>query len=108
MTGAAILDIARDGIITFLKVAAPLMIIALAVGLVVSLLQALTQIQEQTLIFVPKILAVFATMLLMLPFMGDALAGYMTPHRRAHRRRGIITCPQAGEVKRARNGYPAA
>jgi len=78
MTGAAILDIARDGIITFLKVAAPLMIIALAVGLVVSLLQALTQIQEQTLIFVPKILAVFATMLLMLPFMGDALAGYMT------------------------------
>jgi flagellar biosynthesis protein FliQ len=78
MTGAAILDIARDGIITFLKVAAPLMIIALAVGLVVSLLQALTQIQEQTLIFVPKILALFATMLLMLPFMGDALAGYMT------------------------------
>ena len=77
MTGAAILDIARDGILTFLKVAAPLMIIALAVGLVVSLLQALTQIQEQTLIFVPKILAVFATMLLMLPFMGDALAGYM-------------------------------
>jgi flagellar biosynthesis protein FliQ len=78
MTGAAILDIARDGILTFLKVAAPLMIIALAVGLVVSLLQALTQIQEQTLIFVPKILAVFATMLLTLPFMGDALAGYMT------------------------------
>src|SRR5215207_8589764 len=93
MTGAAILDIARDGIITFLKVAAPLMIIALAVGLVVSLLQALTQIQEQTLIFVPKILAVFATMLLMLPFMGDALAGYMT---RAHRGRGIITCPPSG------------
>jgi flagellar biosynthetic protein FliQ len=78
MTGAAILDIARDGILTFLKVAAPLMIIALAVGLVVSLLQALTQIQEQTLIFVPKILAVFATMLLTLPFMGDVLAGYMT------------------------------
>jgi flagellar biosynthetic protein FliQ len=78
MTGAAILDIAPDGIITFLKVAAPLMIIALAVGLIVSLLQVLTQIQEQTLIFVPKILAVFATMLLMLPFMGDALAGYMT------------------------------
>ena len=78
MTGAAILDIARDGIFTFLKVAAPLMLIALAVGLVVSFLQALTQIQEQTLIFVPKILAVFATMLLTLPFMGDALAGYMT------------------------------
>jgi flagellar biosynthetic protein FliQ len=78
MTGALILDIARDGIVTFLKVAAPLMLVALAVGLVVSLLQALTQLQEQTLIYVPKILAVFAALLLMLPFMGDALAGYMT------------------------------
>jgi flagellar biosynthetic protein FliQ len=78
MTGAAILDIARDGIVTFLKVGAPLMLVALTIGLVISLLQALTQIQEQTLIFVPKILAVFAAMLLMLPFMSDALAGYMT------------------------------
>ena len=78
MTGAAILDIARDGIVTFLKVGAPLMLVALMVGFAVSLLQALTQIQEQTLIFVPKILAVFAAMLLMLPFMSDALAGYMT------------------------------
>jgi flagellar biosynthetic protein FliQ len=78
MTGAAILDIARDGIVTFLKVGAPLMLVALTIGLVVSLLQALTQIQEQTLIFVPKIIAVFAAMLLMLPFMSDALAGYMT------------------------------
>jgi flagellar biosynthesis protein FliQ len=78
VTGAAVLDIARDGIVTFLKVAGPLMTVALAVGLVVSLLQALTQIQEQTLIYVPKILAVFAAMMLMLPFMSDALAGYMT------------------------------
>jgi flagellar biosynthetic protein FliQ len=54
------------------------MLVALTIGLIVSLLQALTQIQEQTLIFVPKILAVFAAMLLMLPFMSDALAGYMT------------------------------
>jgi flagellar biosynthesis protein FliQ len=78
MTGAAILDIARDGIVTFLKVAAPLMMVALAVGLVISLLQALTQIQEQTLVYVPKILAVFGMMILTLPLMGDALAGYMT------------------------------
>ena len=78
MTGAAILDIARDGIVTFLKVAGPLMVVALAVGLVVSLLQALTQVQEQTLIYVPKILAVFGALMLMLPFMSDALAGYMT------------------------------
>ncbi|BCM81565.1 flagellar biosynthesis protein FliQ [Methylobacterium indicum] len=78
MTGLAILDVARDGILTFLKVAGPMMVVALVVGLAVSLFQALTQIQEQTLIYVPKILAVFATMMLMLPFMGDALAGYMT------------------------------
>jgi len=76
MTG--LLDIARDGIFVFLKVAGPLMLVALAVGLAVSLVQALTQIQEQTLIYVPKVVAVFAALLLMLPFMGDAMAGYMT------------------------------
>ena len=77
MTSGAILDIARDGIIVFLKAGGPLMAVALIVGLAVSLIQALTQIQEQTLVFVPKILAVFAALLLFLPFMGDALAGYM-------------------------------
>ncbi|HEV2542563.1 MAG TPA: flagellar biosynthesis protein FliQ [Methylobacterium sp.] len=77
MTGLAILDIARDGIFVFLKVAGPLMIVALVVGLVVSLFQALTQIQEQTLIYVPKIVAVFGVMLLMLPFIGDAMSAYM-------------------------------
>ncbi|MCJ2043934.1 flagellar biosynthesis protein FliQ [Methylobacterium sp. J-078] len=78
MTGLAIIDVARDGIFVFLKVAGPIMLVALVVGLAVSLVQALTQIQEQTLIYVPKIVAVFATLLLMLPFMGDALGSYMT------------------------------
>lgn len=77
MTSGIILDVARDGIFVFLKASAPLMLVALIVGLAVSLVQALTQIQEQTLVFVPKIVAVFAAMLLFLPFMGDALAGYM-------------------------------
>ena len=77
MTGLAILDVARDGIFVFLKVAGPLMLVALLVGLVVSLFQALTQIQEQTLIYVPKIVTVFGVLLLMLPFMGDAMATYM-------------------------------
>lgn len=77
MTSGMILDVARDGILVFLKAGGPLMIVALVVGLAVSLIQALTQIQEQTLVFVPKIIAVFAAMLLFLPFMGDALAGYM-------------------------------
>jgi flagellar biosynthesis protein FliQ len=77
MNGGMILDVARDGIVVFLKAGAPLMIVALVVGLVVSVIQALTQIQEQTLVYVPKIVAVFAAMLLFLPFMGDALASYM-------------------------------
>ena len=78
MSGLAIIEIARDGIFTFLKVAGPLMLVALVIGFSVTLLQALTQIQEQTLIYVPKILAVFVTMLLLLPFIGDAMAGYTT------------------------------
>jgi len=78
VTGAAILDVGRDGIVTFMKVAGPLMVIALVVGLVVSLFQALTQIQEQTLIYVPKIVAVFGAILLFMPFMADAMGAYMT------------------------------
>lgn len=78
MSGAEILDIARDGIWTLLKVASPLMLVGLAVGVIIALFQALTQIQEMTLVFIPKIIAIFLTMLVALPFMGEALAGYMT------------------------------
>ncbi len=78
MTGLAILDVARDGILTFLKVGGPLMLLALAIGLAISLLQALTQLQEQTLVFVPKMLILLGALLFMLPFMGDAMAGYMS------------------------------
>src|ERR1700710_3068528 len=77
MTGAETLDIARDAIWTIVVVSSPLMIVGLVVGVVVSLIQALTQIQEQTLIFVPKILAIFVTLLLALPFMADALHSHM-------------------------------
>ena len=78
MSGAEVIDVARDGIFTLLIVSSPMLIVALVVGVAISLLQALTQIQEMTLAFVPKILAVFITFLLALPFMGDALQGYMT------------------------------
>lgn len=77
MTGAEVLDVARDAIVTLLLVASPLMLIGLVVGVAISLVQALTQIQEMTLVFVPKILAIFIAMLLALPFMADALQGYM-------------------------------
>ena len=78
MTGPEVLDIARDGIVTLLKVASPMMVVGLVVGVAISLLQALTQIQEQTLAFVPKIILMFVSLIIMLPFMSDALAGYMT------------------------------
>jgi flagellar biosynthetic protein FliQ len=77
MTGAETLDVARDAIWTIVIVSAPLMVVGLVVGLVVSLFQALTQIQEQSLVFVPKILAIFVTLILALPFMSDALNSYM-------------------------------
>ncbi len=78
MTGPEVLDVARDGILTLLMVSAPMMIVGLVVGVAIALLQALTQIQEITLVFVPKIVAIFITMLIALPFMGAALNGYMT------------------------------
>jgi len=77
MTGAETLDVARDAIWTLVLVSSPLMVVGLVVGVVVSLFQALTQIQEQTLVFVPKILAIFVTLLLALPFMADALHSHM-------------------------------
>ena len=77
MTGAEVLDIARDGIFTLILVSSPMLVVALVVGVAISLLQALTQIQEMTLAFVPKILAVFITFLVALPFMGDLLQSYM-------------------------------
>jgi len=77
MTGAEVLDIARDTIWTVLILAAPMMVVALVIGVAISLLQALTQIQEMTLAFIPKIIAMFVTLLLALPFMGDVLQSYM-------------------------------
>jgi len=73
MTGAETLDVAREAIWTIVLVSGPLLAVGLVVGVVISLVQALTQIQEQTLVFVPKILAIFVTLLLALPFMADAL-----------------------------------
>ena len=77
MTGPETLDVAREAIWTLVVVSSPLMVVGLVVGVVVSLFQALTQIQEQTLVFVPKILAIFVTLLFALPFMADSLHAEM-------------------------------
>lgn len=77
MNGAEVLDIGREAIWTLIIVSAPMMIAGLAVGVVVALFQALTQIQEQTLVFVPKILAIFITMMITLPFIGAEMNSLM-------------------------------
>ena len=66
-------DVARDAFQTRLLVAAPVVLVGIGVGVAISLLQALAQIQETTLVFVPKVLAIFIAMLVALPFMADAL-----------------------------------
>jgi len=78
VTGAEVLDIANQGIWTLIIVSLPMMLVGLVVGVVIALFQALTQIQEQTLVFVPKIIAIFITMLLTLPFLGATMSAYMT------------------------------
>lgn len=76
MDEAALLEVARDAVIVTLKVGAPIMLISLIVGLLISLFQALTQIQEATLTFVPKVIIVFAALLVLAPFMLHALVDF--------------------------------
>ncbi len=77
MTGPEVLDIAREAILTLVAISAPVMLVGLVVGVAVSLLQALTQIQEMTLAYVPKILAIFFALLIALPFMAEKLHAEM-------------------------------
>ena len=77
MDPATTIDFARSAILVLLEIIAPSMLTALVVGLGIGLLQAVTQIQEQTLVFVPKIVAVFVVLLLALPFAGAAMSGLM-------------------------------
>jgi len=78
MSPAEAIDFAREAIYVLLEIAAPAMITALVVGLGIGLLQALTQIQEMTLVFVPKIIAIFLVLLIALPFAGEAMSGLMS------------------------------
>ena len=77
MNGGEALDLARDAMWVLVVVAAPVMIVGLIVGVAVGVLQALTQIQEATLVFVPKILSIFAAVILLLPFMAASMSGLM-------------------------------
>ena len=76
MTANDAIDIGRDAIMVSLKLGGPIMVLALVVGLVISLFQALTQIQEMTLTYVPKIVAILLAMILLLPFMLATLGSF--------------------------------
>ena len=69
MTESELIELARAAMLVMVKVAAPPLLAGLAVGLIVSMFQALTQIQEMTLTFVPKVLTVLVVLLIFLPFM---------------------------------------
>jgi flagellar biosynthetic protein FliQ len=77
MTGAEVLDVGRDAIWLTLQLSAPILIVGLVVGVAIGLLQALTQIQEATLVYAPKILAIFLSLLVFLPLMGALMGGFM-------------------------------
>jgi flagellar biosynthetic protein FliQ len=77
MDPASTIDFARSAILVLLEIIAPSMLTALVVGLGIGLLQAVTQIQEQTLVFVPKIVAIFVVLLVALPSAGAAMSGLM-------------------------------
>jgi flagellar biosynthesis protein FliQ len=76
MTPADAMMLARETIYVTLKLGAPVMILALVVGLLISFFQALTQIQEMTLTFVPKMLAILLSLILFLPFMLQTLISF--------------------------------
>ncbi len=78
MTQEAILAIGQQAILIMLVLAGPILIVSLVVGLLVSVFQAVTQIREQTLTFIPKILATVAVLVVGGPWMLDQLLGYPT------------------------------
>ena len=77
MSGTEVMDVGRDALWLTIQLCAPVLLVGLVVGVVIGLFQALTQIQEQTLVYAPKIIANFVSLLLFLPLMGALLGGFM-------------------------------
>ncbi len=77
MTPESVMTIGQQALLTMLLVAAPMLLVALVVGLVVSIFQAATQINEMTLSFIPKLIAVFVTMVIAGPWMTAVLVDYI-------------------------------
>lgn len=78
MSHALVVDLARNAVMLSILIAGPMLVVALLVGLTVSVVQAVTQIQEQTLAFVPKLVGVSAVFIIALPWMIQLLVKYTT------------------------------
>jgi len=76
MDSVEVLEISKEAIFVLLKISLPIMLVALSVGLAISLFQALTQIQEMTLSFVPKIIAIFISIIVFLPYIMQTLQNF--------------------------------
>lgn len=87
MTEEEIIEIIRQAIMLTIEISAPVMVVGLVVGVAIALLQALTQIQEITLVFVPKILLMFVALFFLFPMMTAALIAFM--HELADKMVGI-------------------
>jgi flagellar biosynthetic protein FliQ len=76
MNEAEVIEICREAIIVMFKITGPVLLAGLVIGVIISLLQAVTQIQEMTLTFIPKMVTIFGLTLLLLPFMLSSLGGF--------------------------------
>jgi len=76
MNETAVLEVGREAMWVILIISAPIMMAGLIIGLIIALFQALTTIQEMTLTFVPKIIVIFVTIIVMLPFMLSILTEF--------------------------------
>ena len=81
MTEQQVIDIMREALFLVIKCSAPLLLVSLIVGLIISIFQTITSIQEQTLTFVPKIIAVFLTLMLLAGWIGNNLTDFMNDLR---------------------------
>jgi flagellar biosynthetic protein FliQ len=77
MSTSVVMDIAREALWLIIKCSAPLLLVSLVVGLVVSIFQTVTSIQEQTLTFVPKILSIFTTLIICGGWIMDNIVAFM-------------------------------
>lgn len=77
MNALEVVELIKDSLFLLMKLSTPIMLVALIVGLAVALFQALTQIQEMTLTFVPKIIAIFFCLIMMLPWMIESMTNFM-------------------------------